>query len=66
MRLIAGICLVLGLASSLAGCADQNPRMDRNARAAYDRGGGGYHDGWAGSGGGGGPGGWGGPGGMGW
>ncbi|KON65228.1 hypothetical protein KOEU_10680 [Komagataeibacter europaeus] len=57
MILLAALALV----ASLTACADRDPRMDRNARAAYDNGNGGPQGGWGSLGGG-----WGGPGDMGW
>ncbi|GBQ41053.1 hypothetical protein AA18890_1018 [Komagataeibacter europaeus LMG 18890] len=57
MILLAALAFV----TSLTACADRDPRMDRNARAAYDNGNGGPQGGWGSLGGG-----WGGPGDMGW
>ncbi|WP_227002330.1 hypothetical protein [Komagataeibacter diospyri] len=55
------LLVALALVTSLAACADRDPRMDRNARAAYDNGNGGPQGGWGSLGGG-----WSGPGNMGW
>ncbi|KAB8124857.1 hypothetical protein D3W54_12390 [Komagataeibacter medellinensis] len=60
MRPFLALLALLCLTTALAACADRDPRTDRNARAAYDHGGGPQGD-WGSLGGG-----WSGPGTMGW
>ncbi|PYD81447.1 hypothetical protein CFR80_11745 [Komagataeibacter oboediens] len=56
------VLAALALMAALSGCADRDdPRMDRNARAAADHGSGGPQGDWGSLGGG-----WNGPGNMGW
>ncbi|WEQ56776.1 hypothetical protein LV564_06790 [Komagataeibacter nataicola] len=61
MRLLPRFVMLLACVASLAACADHNPRVDDNARAASDHGNGGPQGEWGSLGGG-----WSGPGNMGW
>mgnify|MGYP003362123313 CR=1 FL=1 len=61
MRLVTRFFLLLACIAALSACADNNPRLDDNARAASDHGNGGPQGEWGSLGGG-----WGGSGSMGW
>ena len=61
MRVVLRFFMLFACVASLAACADDNPRLDNNARAASDHGNGGPQGEWGSLGGG-----WSGPGNMGW